>query len=317
MPDFKWVIFVLIALGVVWFITGGPERASSRNPFIHQPNPLGEGTTYTKKGFWNLFQFPFKSGNTETRPLDGQPETAESEDEERVPIDENTTINYSEIIELKKSSAGSTDPNTEYISIYVSNKATTPVIFNGWKIRSTATGMSVSIAKASYLPRLGAINDEHAIKANPGAKILITTGRSPIGVSFRLNKCTGYLTQFQKFYPTLPRQCPKPADEIPSEYIPGGNPNAFNDQCLDFIYKMGACRINTKSLPIDMQSQCQEFVTREINYNACVSAHSNETDFYSNEWRVYLSRDSELWKSRRETIELVDPDGNTVDSISY
>ena len=319
MAEFKWFLFIILIMGVVWFLGGGPERASSRDPFIHPPNPVGQGGTYSTKGFWNVFRTPFTGSNDPYEvgfsATDGYNDYIQDGEEilyTDLPLE---VVEYKKAIELYASYASATDASSEYITISISPRAQNAIIFDGWTLRSNVTGNSVSIAKASYLPRMGAINEEQTIKAYPGDTIIVTTGKSPIGTSFRINKCTGYLSQFQSFSPRLPKQCPRPEDEIPKEYNSG--PNAFNDGCLDFIENIGICRINTNPLPLNMQSQCQDFVTRKLNYNACISDHSNEPDFYGDEWRVYLKRDAELWKSRREIIELVDPSGNVVQSVSY
>jgi len=326
MEDFKWFIGVLVILGVVWFFNGGPERASSRDPFIHQPSPIGEGTTYTtKKSFWDFLRFPFSNNMVPTSSSSTSTNSQNETSSDKPNAQETTTDNtkddevlvYKEFVQLVKSSAGSTNPPYEYVTIKVSSKSPEPIIFDNWMLQSTVTGNKVSIAKATYLPRLGSVNTDYAVKAQPGDTITITTGRSPIGSSFRTNKCIGYLEQFQDFSPSLPSECPRPMAEIPAEYEYGSNPNAFNDACVDFIAKIGTCRINTKDIPYNMQPQCQEFIAQKLNYNACISAHSNEPDFYGKQWRVYLGRDSELWKSKREIIELVDPNGNVIDVVSY
>lgn len=309
-------------MGFVWFFSGGPQRASSKDPFINPPAPLGEGGTYDKKGFWESLRGGFVRTPTTPQtdvgdgwatidPYGSNPDTSSSDESgEKEGI-------YEDVVEIFASSASHTDPNLEYITIRISPSAKKSIVFDEWILRSAVTGVSVPIAKASYLPRLGAVNEEQVVRAEPGATLVVTTGRSPIGSSFRVNKCSGYLAQFQRFSPSIPRQCPLPVDEIPLEYAYGSSPNAFNDQCLDYIERIGICRINTEPLPLSMQPQCQTFVTKDLNYNACISSHSNEEDFYNNEWRIYLKRDSELWKSRRETIELVDPSGTVVDRVSY
>ncbi len=327
MKEFKWFLGILVLMGFIWFFNGGPERASSRDPFINPPAPLGEGGTYDKKGFWESITGGFNrvpnAPQKETETTIGgwaniNPYASITDNDDTSSTDESGEPGvYEGLVEIFASSASQTDPDLEYLTIRISNNAKSPIVFNKWVIRSAVTGVSVPIAKASYLPRLGAVNEEQVVRANPGATLIITTGRSPIGSSFRVNKCAGYLSQFQRFSPTIPRQCPRPVNEIPAEYSYGSSPNAFNDSCLDYIERIGICRINTEPLPLSMQPQCQDFITKDLNYNACVSAHSNEEDFYNNEWRIYLKRDSELWKSRRETIELVDPNGIVVDSVSY
>ncbi|PCI21392.1 hypothetical protein COB64_00750 [Candidatus Wolfebacteria bacterium] len=44
----KWIIGFLIALFILWFLTGGPERfqEGKEGPFIEPPAPLSDGSTY-------------------------------------------------------------------------------------------------------------------------------------------------------------------------------------------------------------------------------------------------------------------------------
>ena len=56
---------------------------------------------------------------------------------------------------------------------------------------------------------------------------------------------------------------------------------------------------------------------KKINYNSCIDKHKNDENFYRGEWRVYLSRDTELWKSKREVIKLIDEKGKDIGTITY
>jgi len=149
---------------------------------------------------------------------------------------------------------------------------------------------------------------------SPGEKAIIVTGRSPKGVSFRLNICTGYFSQFQNFTPSLPKQCPLQRDE---DYPTG--PNGVTDICIDYLESIGRCETNVGSLPLLLASDpvCQEYISLNVHYGGCVNIHKNDSDFYKSEWRIFLGRGNALWKDRRETILLVDEEGKTVDSMSY
>ncbi len=349
MGDLKWFLLILIGLFFVWIVTGGPDRESSYDPFIHQPNPIGEGGTYKKRIFPTFSVLDFSLNKNTESSVDSNTEglstnfnniytntsetntdgtetntfytnptnTNQSGTETTLPTTNPTVSSYEGLVTLNKARASREDVDDEYLIINVSKNATGSINIGGWKIRSTISGNSVTIPYATYLLRLGGENNEFPISAQPGDKIYVSTGSSPIGVSFRINLCTGYLEQFQDFSPSLPRKCPRAEDEIPPEYAFGSGPNAFNSDCIDFIEKISLCKINTKDIPYQMQTQCQEFVTKEINYNACATKHKNESDFYGNEWRLYLKRDVELWREQREVIELVDSNNLVVDVITY
>lgn len=207
----------------------------------------------------------------------------------------------------------STKPETEYLTFSLSSQHEGKVLITGFEIRSPVTGQSAMIGEGVELPFAGVVNVEDPVFISPGDKVVVVTGRSPTGYSFRLNKCTGYFEQFQDFTPSLPRECPRAIDEEQPE-----PPNAFNDQCLDYIERIPRCTMPLKNTDIAyLQSQCRTFITEQLNYKSCVETHKNDKDFYKKEWRIYLGRSEELWKSKREIIKLLDLNKKTVDTITY
>lgn len=207
----------------------------------------------------------------------------------------------------------STKPGNEYMSIQTDSRATTSIPITGWTIRSASSGNSVTIPKASYLFFAGQVNSEENIILSGGETVYIVTGISPNGASFKVNKCSGYLSQFQTFVPYLNTNCPRPRDmdlsSIPKLTI--------NDACFDYLETFPACRIETKTLPLNWSYECKNFIYEKINYNSCINISKNDHDFYKKEWRVYLKRSDILWKQRRENIVLYDNEGKIVHSLTY
>ncbi len=157
------------------------------------------------------------------------------------------------------------------------------------------------------------LNTEDTIMLTGGDTLYLVTGISPNGASFKVNKCSGYLGQFQIFVPYLNNICPLPKDEDLSSI-----PNlVINDACFDRIDTMSRCRIQTAPLPQNLSSECTNFILNKINYPSCVNIHKNDKDFYQKEWRVYLGRSASLWKNKRETIVLYDSLGKIVDTLKY
>ncbi len=294
----KWLIVIFIGLWVVWVFTGGPERGTSQGGIFIKPSDSIENSwkTYNKNKF-----------------TIGQSTEKIQEDLEKAQEIVGVS-SYKDKVIIKNGYASNDDPNREYLIIESSKKNKEKINITDWTLESVITGKKIAIKKASYLPYTSTVNTEEPIFLSPGDKAFITTGRSPIGVSFRTNLCTGYLEQFQDFYPTLKKQCPRPEDE--KDFITTG-PNRLNDECIDYTERIPRCTLVTKSLPIDMQYECSLYISSKINYNSCVGNHKNEEIFYGSEWRIFLNRDEELWKSRRETIKLLDGNGNFVDSITY
>lgn len=225
--------------------------------------------------------------------------------------DKKTQSQYKDIIKLNYPSR-STDPKQEYIGIRV-NTTKTPINITGWTLKSKSSGFSVTIPKATYLFFTGTVNSEEDIYLNSGEILYLVTGISPNGSSFKVNKCSGYLSQFQNFTPYLYSNCPSPRNENLSS-IPR---TVNNDACLDYIDNFPSCRIQTDSLPVNWSYECMNFIYEKINYPSCINTHKNDPDFYLKEWRVYLKRTESVWKNSREEIVLYDNVGKIVDTIKY
>lgn len=205
------------------------------------------------------------------------------------------------------------DPSQEYVSIRVNDWATTTVPITGWMLASTESGVSLSIPKGSKLYFASSPNAEENIVLTPGTTAYIITGRSPVGVNFQANKCSGYLSRFQTFTPYLGSNCPLPSQEDLSS-IPR---RTINDACFDYIDSLPGCFVQTQNLPQNWSYECTHFIYDKLNYNSCINTHKNDSNFYLNDWRIYLSRSEPLWKNRRENVVLYDANGKIVSSFKY
>lgn len=202
-------------------------------------------------------------------------------------------------------------PNEEYIMIQADYENTTKVLLSGMTLKSLPTGNSATIGNGVYLPYSGVINPTEPIYLSAGETAVISTGKSPVGYSFRINKCFGYMSQFQNFNPWIPPNCPL----LRYEPLPKP-PNALEDACLDYIDSYPSCRYQTRDRDY-LSAACNNFIREKGNYTYCVNAHKNDSNFYRPEWRIYLGRNQTLWKSSRETIVLLDQNGKTIDSYTY
>src|SRR3989338_3553517 len=215
---------------------------------------------------------------------------------------------------LKTRRAKETKPDEEYLEIKADKKNKSPMKITGWKLKGK-TGLDVVIGKgASYIYASAASQPQEDIYLKPGEKAVIVTGKSPLGTSFKLNKCAGYFEQFREFTPELDTECPLLRDEEPPSSL------INNDQCLDYIDRVSSCQ-TVVSIPYKysskLSSSCQDYVLQNANYKTCLEEHKDDSDFYLPEWRVYLERSEELWEKKRETITLYDDKNNIIDSKSY
>jgi hypothetical protein len=219
-------------------------------------------------------------------------------------------------VRISKFFNGTRESNTklEYITLSANNLNTAPINITGWSIQSALTGVRVYIptgVRTFKMGRLGSISD---IYVDPAREVVVTTGVSPIGDSFRENICTGYLEQFQNFEPELKKSCPLPSSELPDTLE---NLKRYGNTCFDFINSLNQCEYFLESFPNDISDECQSFVKNALTYNGCVERHQWRPSFSTGDWRVFLNRRYELWQNNRDVIRLLDKEGRTVDVWSY
>ena len=207
-----------------------------------------------------------------------------------------------------------TDPNKEYVSISTRLAKNETIKITGWYFKSEVTGY---YGGATMLPFPFTKNDNNIVLQN-GDKVYITKGFSPIGISFRTNKCTGYFEENRTFTPSLSKKCPLPKDENLPTF---SSVMDRNDECLKTIDRISRCTTKgnefVRDLPDTISSSCKTYITTQINYNTCVANHFDDTDFPDKEYRVYLNKFGPLWRTTHDTINLHDENGLIVDTISY
>jgi hypothetical protein len=210
-----------------------------------------------------------------------------------------------------------TNPDMEYISLSTSLDKNETVKITGWYLKSEVTGYGVVIGGASLLPfPFNKKEDDIILQRND--RVYLTKGFSPVGISFRTNKCTGYFEENRTFIPSLAIQCPLPKNENLPNF---SNNYDSNEACLDVIDRIPKCSTRDsaflRDLPDTVPSSCKTYITAKVNYNTCVSNHFSDTDFPGNEYRVYFNKFGPLWRERSDKITLYDSNNLVVDSVSY
>ncbi|MBI5405642.1 hypothetical protein HY972_01205 [Candidatus Kaiserbacteria bacterium] len=315
MHDAWFFIGVFVFIFLIWIATGGPlHPIAFTGPRLAAPQELGGGT------YLSFPRAPFGIGGG-TVSLPGSSGGAGVSGKQESPLPTfpggvfGTPSLYRGIVSMSHyvSGAGSADPKNEYIQVSAAQDAGVPINVSGWKLASDATGAAAIIPKGTEIPTSGVVNAAQDIVLLPGERAIIISGQSPIGASFRENKCIGYFGTFQNFYPSLPQNCPVPSNELSAFY---GSGYIRDAACIDYVDKLSRCQV-VLTPPVGATSACQSFVVTYLNYNGCVNAHKSDPDFLGDTWRIYLGRTGSLWRTKHEIVKLFDTNGKTVDAFSY
>lgn len=291
--DAVFFLGVLVFFFAAWLYSGGPNRPISfAGPYI---TPITDVDTnqqgYGDGGsFWGDIT---NIGNGLTG-LQGTNDPSPLRGEVRV-----SGVN----------NAGTTDLDLEYVTIQ--NTGTAPIDITGWRLVSGASGKSGRIPEGAALPRSGRVNPTDRIVLQPGDTALVVTGESPLGVSFKENRCIGYLSRNQKYQPALPLTCPLASEEFAQHYT--GN-ELRDDTCYYRMQSTPSCTTPSRS---GVSSRCEDLIDEYLTYNGCVEHHRSDANFVGNTWRIYLDENRELWKPTRDSVKLLDASGKTVDLYTY
>jgi hypothetical protein len=311
--DAWFFIGVFVFIFLIWVSTGGPlHPIAFTGPRLALPGALGGGT------YLSLPRAPYGIGSSDAS-LPGSSGSGSGTSGVVPTFTGGTSYgipsNYRGLVSMSHyiSGAGSADPKNEYLEIRVASDAGVPVNLSEWSLTSDASGASVLIPKGTEIPTSGTINAVQDIVLSPGDRAIVVSGQSPIGASFRENKCIGYFGNFQTFSPALPQNCPAPSNELASFYGTGYIRDAA---CIDYVNKLSRCQVSLTP-PTGASSGCQSFLVKYLNYNGCIDAHRSDSDFKGTTWRIYLGRTNSMWRTKNELVKLLDVKGHTVDAFSY
>lgn len=333
------LLCVMLGFFIWWVLKGGLTGVLGNTDFFQNPFVIHEDPetglqlpTYSVPAYQGI-ELPYASdgetilaqdGRTLLDPFPIQEGLLAAEEEfDRLQKAAEDARNFGEPSPFKDSvyityiSSGLEDvaPTLEFLRLEASLGNTAPVSITGWSVQSLVSG------KRAYLPRgvrtlhTGTVNNLDSISLDPGNNVIMTTGSSPVGVSFRENSCTGYLDQFQTFVPALDTfSCPRPGDQISATVE---NLQTYGDDCVSFVSRLDSCTLYTGPFYANITSQCRSFIQNALTYNGCVQTYQWRPSFVGDTWRVYLNQSDALWRPTHDVIRLLDAQGKTVDVRSY
>ncbi|MBU2635138.1 hypothetical protein KJ841_01525 [Patescibacteria group bacterium] len=188
------------------------------------------------------------------------------------------------------------------VNIYPGEK----INLTGWKIKARKGEIIIPKGIEKYQSHI----TPRDIIIKEYTNIYLINDSNPLGrdKNFCLNKCFGYIKNYNSFYPSFYTYCPKPKLEDVSH---------LNPYCQEYILRLSSCEIPNYSnnIKIATDSKCVSFLNNTFNYSSCFKEHSKDEDFLKNYWYVYVGTD--IVEPLHDTIYLYDPNGLLVDKYMY
>jgi len=316
----SFFLALFAGLFLLWLVTGGPNRTPSSTLFQTSAS-RGELRDATAFGMEDAVT----RRKTEETLFDTQDELEKLQEELKQARIKGVASPYEGAVSIRSGRARDRFAQTEYVELVAGSGNTIDIPITGWKIESVVTGQSGTIGRATSLPYPGVSNTITTLFLAPGDRAYIVTGRSPIGVNFKVNQCVGYFEQYQDFSPRLSKVCVDPTDEF-DEFTTLSVTNVrleddVREICRVFIdRKINRCELSTiildDALP-RLSTMCKDFIDKTYTYSGCVQNHRFDRNFFTNEWRIFLESPAELWREQREILRLLDQNGRTVDILDY
>ncbi len=182
------------------------------------------------------------------------------------------------------------------------------VTITGWRIESNTGSMIISQAVPRYTFFDQNVNEDIVLERGDYAYIYFE--KSPISKSFRLNQCTGYLNARADFSPVLPNNCPQLSRDS-YQHLSG--------DCQNYIRRLRRCELPDPNLTNaflgEDGNECRAFINKNITIAACYQ-RVNESDFFSNEWRVWVNRGT-IFDFSHDWVRLYNTDGMLIDEYTY
>ncbi len=315
----KWVgAAMILSLVALWLWQGGYWKIADYANII--PNPLEATSTdmlFQLPGQPQFFEIPdTTSGENEMEygAADYEdPSDALYQEQSFGPQPDTEQSPYAGFVDLQIGGAQSSDPSDEYVVLLASQFAAVPIPVSGWSVRSALSGMRATIPLAASPFYQGVVNSVGPIMLRSGERVVLSSGASPVGISFRETTCTGYLAQTQRFSPSLSNSCPRPTTLLPRT---SENEARYGASCVNFVERLAQCSYPTL-IPNDVSQSCRAYLSNTFTYSGCMRAYGSGETQNLNSWRAYETSSSELWGNSHDTLVLLDGEGRVVTTLRY
>jgi len=205
----------------------------------------------------------------------------------------------------KVSISGVSRYNPEQINLSAVYSESGSIDITGWKIKSSQRG-EIVIGRGLALPQFNSFSSDIRLKSGDPAEII--AGISPLLSSFQINSCFGWLNNVYNIDSSL-NYCPL----VQISNLAGFG---LDSACQNLILNSGSCRQPSDTILNNYSRECRIWIEYNLNYNACVEKHMNESDFYKG-WQIYTGNNNLFFDQLHDRVELRDQAGLLVDSYEY
>lgn len=306
MANFLKITFFLLIIvgGAIWFLSSGSALFNSTPAEKISVSPAAKTQAYSA---------PAASSNSNSNSASNSDQSAQNQEipDSSIPVGYTRAqlSPYFQKIRISSAYYSSFSGYPSQIQLYSSLSKDEKVSITGWKIKSNSS-KEIIIPDAVNLYDLSTFLFNSNIVLSSNSYVSIYGNMSAINRNLRLNKCIGYLENDYDFIPQLPRNCPQ-ASRSSVQYLSG--------QCHSYVLSLSSCQIPDvsfyNSLPgNDDGNACRAFLSN-INYNSCIKEHRNDSDFYLNDWRVWVNKN--ILDIQHDAVKLFDSQGLLVDQYVY
>lgn len=311
MPNFiKIILFLIIVVGIgIYFFVQSPEifkMPSFKSDTILKnifPKTSAPKNSYVPS-YYPSYSPTFSPASSST--ISGEPTIPDN----LIPsgFTREQLSPYFKKVKISSAYASSWSAAPSQISLISSLKKGETINITGWKIKSNRREIIIPQAVDIYEP--SGFWPQEDVVVSENSSVNIYSNKSPLNRNLRLNKCTGYLEESYDFNPSLPQNCPSiPRSEI--IYLSG--------ECQSYILSLWGCKLPEVSfyntlLGSDEGNACRQFLNT-INPGACFKKHRFDSDFLSNEWRIWI--DQNILDSQHDRLWLLDKNGLLADEYIY
>jgi len=225
----------------------------------------------------------------------------------------------------------SISPRGDKFTLYLNNNTNKEINITNWRIVSSQ-GVYLIPKGVNYVDPDYKYKKEDIILPPYGkAKIIATS--SPLGFSFRTNKCFKYFLNLrrdvEKFVDYIPYYC----KYFSREELFNLRKQGYSINCLDFLKRI-SCPPRYKDLEkIVYDSKCMKLIDDLFTYKGCYYNNLNQPDFLTKNWIIFIPTPTttiyetstlrfkeiykNLYQTRYEEIRLYDNKNLLVNTYIY